>query len=181
MLMAVNKYTEICTHRTGASDNKKHSEENLMETYQTTQPAQQAYTQSYAPARQLKTNRGLLKFILLGMITFGIYPLVVLSSISEDINTIAARYDGKKTMHYCLLAFIITPITLGIGTVVWMHKISDRIHGELNRRGIQYNFSATTFWLWNVLGSAIVIGPFVFMHKWFKAMNLLAENYNING
>lgn len=51
---------------------------------------------SPGPARQLKTNRSLLKYILLSIITFGIYGIVVMSNISSDINTIASRYDGKK-------------------------------------------------------------------------------------
>ena len=59
-----------------------------------------------SPVGQLKTNRSLLKFILLSIITFGIYGLVVMSAVSTDINTIAGRYDGKKTMHYCLVVFI---------------------------------------------------------------------------
>lgn len=136
---------------------------------------------STRPVGQLKTNRGLLKYILLGIITFGIYPLVVMSTISSDINIIASRYDGRKTMHYCLLTFIIVPITFGIAAFVWYHKISNRIHNELVRRNIGYDFSASTFWLWNILGAFIVVGPFVYAHKLFKSMNLLAENYNING
>lgn len=32
------------------------------------------YTPSTAPVAQLKTNRGLIKLILLSLITFGIYP-----------------------------------------------------------------------------------------------------------
>lgn len=133
------------------------------------------------PVGQLKTNRGLLKFILLSLITFGIYPLVIMSAISNDINIIASRYDGRKTMHYCLLAFIVAPITLGIGGLVWSHKISNRIGNEIARRGMTYDFSATTFWLWGILGSFIIVGPFVYLHKMFKAMNLLSQNYNING
>ena len=134
-----------------------------------------------APARQLKTNRGLLKFILLSLITLGIYPLVVMSVISTDINVIASRYDGKKTMHFCLLAFIFTGLTLGIAPIVWYHRISKRIGNELTRRGIGYSFGAGTFWGWNVLGSLIGIGPLVYTHKLFKAMNLLCADYNVNG
>lgn len=37
-----------------------------------------------------------------------------MSNISTDINTIASRYDGKKTMHYCLVLFIFSWLTLGI-------------------------------------------------------------------
>lgn len=136
---------------------------------------------SSAPVGQLKTNRSLLKFILLSLITFGIYGLVVMSSVSTDINTIASRYDGKKTMHYCLVVFIFSGLTFGIVPLVWSHRISNRIGNELTRRGISYSFSASTFWLWNVLGSLIVVGPFVYMHKMLKSMNLLAENYNVNG
>ena len=134
-----------------------------------------------APALQLKTNRGLVKFILLSLITFGIYALVFYSKVSTDINLIASRHDGKKTMHYCLLAFIVAPITFGIASIVWSHKISARIGNELTRRGIAYSFGAETFWLWNVLGSLIVVGPFIYLHKLCKSMNLLSESYNVNG
>ncbi len=134
-----------------------------------------------APIGKLKTNRGLVKTILLSIITFGIYGLVLYSGISSDINLIASRYDGKKTMHYCLLVFIITPLTLGIGAIVWIHRISARIGNELARRGIAYSFGAGSFWGWNVLGSFIFVGPFIYLHKLCKAMNLLCADYNVNG
>ena len=133
------------------------------------------------PVGQLKTNRGLLKYILLSLITFGIYGLVVMSAVSTDINTIAGRYDGKKTMHFCLVYFIFSWLTLGIVPIVWYHKLSARIGNELARRGIAYSFGAGTYWGWNVLGSLIIVGPFIYLHKLFKSMNLLSENYNING
>ena len=134
-----------------------------------------------APVVQLKTNRGWLKTILLSLITFGIYGLVVYSGISSDINTIASRYDGKKTMHYCLLFFLVGPITCGIGSIVWAHKISARIGAELSRRGISYSFGAGSYWGWNVLGSLIGVGPFIYLHKLCKAMNLLCKDFNVNG
>lgn len=133
------------------------------------------------PLAQLKTNRGLLKFILLSLITFGIYGLVVMSSVSTDINLIAGRYDGKRTMHFCLVYFIFSWLTLGIVPVVWYHKISNRIGNELSRRGIAYSFSAGTFWGWCILGSLIIVGPYIYMYKMLKSMNLLSENYNVNG
>ncbi|MBR2315881.1 MAG: DUF4234 domain-containing protein [Clostridia bacterium] len=133
------------------------------------------------PVGQLKTDRGLLKYILLSAITFGIYGIVAMSSVTNDINIIASRYDGKKTMHYCMLSFVVAPITLGIGVFVWYHNMSKRIGEELKRRNIGYGFGAGDFWLWNTLGLLIGIGPFVYTHKLFKAMNKLAENYNVNG
>ena len=134
-----------------------------------------------APVGQLITYKGLLKTILLSLITFGIYPLVVMSAVSNDINIVASRYDGKKTMHFCLLTFIVAPITCGIGGIVWYHRISNRIGAELKRRGVAYHFSASDYWLWCVLGSLIAIGPFVYLHKMFKATNLMNADYNVNG
>lgn len=139
------------------------------------------YQDSSAPVGQLKTNRSLLKVILLSIVTLGIYNLVFFSSISNDINVMATRYDGKKTMHYCLLFFLVGPFTLGIGYWVWYHKMSNRIGSELDRRGIDYNFDATTYWLWNILGACIIVGPFIYLHKLCTAMNLASEHYNIQG
>ena len=130
------------------------------------------------PFPQLDTKRSLAKYIFLSLITFGIYGLVLMTRVSLDINTIASRYDGKKTMHYCLLVFLIAPITLFIGAIVWYHRISARIGTELQRRGIAYSFGAGSFWGWGVLGTLIVVGPFIYCHKLLTSMNLLSGSYN---
>lgn len=133
------------------------------------------------PAGHLKTNRGWLKTLLLSLITCGIYGIVFLSGISTDINIIASRYDGKKTMHFCLLLFVIAPITLLVGGFVWFHRLSKRIGRELSRRGLAYRFGAGTFWGWNIVGLLIGIGPIIYLHKLCKAMNMLCDDYNARG
>lgn len=133
------------------------------------------------PVGQLKTDRSILKYILLSIVTLGIYSIVFWYGVSRDINTIASKYDGKKTMNYALLFFLIGPLTFGIGFFVWYHKMSDRIGGELTRRGIPCSMNASTFWLWSVLGSFIIVGPFIYTHKLATAMNLMAADYNTNG
>lgn len=133
------------------------------------------------PVRKLNSDRNFWVFLLLSFVTCGIYPIFVMSEISGDINTIASRYDGKKTMHFCLLCFVVAPITFGIASFVWYHNISERIGSELRRRGIAYNFGASDFWLWNVLGSFIVVGPFVYLFKLLKAVNLINAHYNTYG
>ena len=72
-------------------------------------------------------------------------------------------------------------LTLGIYPIVWIHGLCRRISGELKRRALPYEFGASTFWLWNVLGSLILVGPFVFTHKLMKSMNLLNGDFNVNG
>ncbi len=125
----------------------------------------------------MRTNYGLLKTILLSLITFGIYAIVVYSRMSEDVNTVC-RKDGKHTMHYALMFFLIAPLTLGIGSIVWTHRMCNRMRDQIEKDNIDYSFGAGTFWGWGVLGSLIIIGPLVFEHKRFKAMNLLNERYN---
>ncbi len=46
---------------------------------------------------------------------------------------------------------------------------------------VPYKFNSNTFWLWSVLGSLIAVGPLVYLSKFCKAMNFLANDYNVNG
>lgn len=149
----------------------------MNQTQSTVQPMQE----NPRPVTQIKDSRSLVKFILLSIVTLGIYSIIFFSGVSTDINIIASRYDGKKTMHYCLLFFIVGVLTLGIGYLVWYHALSNRIGAELKRRGIAYNFGAGSFWLWDVLGILILVGPLVYVHKLCKAMNLLAADFNTKG
>lgn len=133
-----------------------------------------------APKLQLPTGRGLGKMFFLGLLTLGIYPTVIWSKIVTELNIAASRYDGQRTMPYFAM-LMLAPITLGIYPLVWMHKFCRRIGRELDRRTIGWRFGPRTFWLWGVLGSLILVGPFVFCHKLMKAMNMLNADFNING
>ncbi|AZP38714.1 DUF4234 domain-containing protein [Acidipropionibacterium acidipropionici] len=134
-----------------------------------------------APVGQVKTNRSLSKFIILSIITLGIYDLFLLAEISGSLNIMASRYDGKKTMNFWLLLFVVGPITAGIAYIVWMHKMCNRIGAELVRRGHPRQVSAATYWGWGVLGAFIIVGPFVLIWKLLHSMNALAADYNIRG
>ena len=118
------------------------------------------------------------KFFLLSLITFGIYGLVVLYNVSDEIDKVAGPRDGKKTLNYLWVGLLLGPITLGIYTLVWYHKLSNRLGDELNARNLGYAFNASTFWLWAILGSLIAVGPFVYYHKFFRATNLINADYN---
>lgn len=128
--------------------------------------------------RTVATNRKMWKLVIYGILTLGIYPLVIWTMMTDDLNMIATPHDGKKTMHYCLLAFLVGIITLGIGFLVWNHNFANRLGDEARRRGISTNLSASSFWLWDFLGSLIIVGPFVYMHKVCETIDALGENYN---
>lgn len=145
--------------------------------------AEQQYfttTQSTVPAYQHPTNRGLAKMIFLSLITFGIYGIVAWCKIITELNVAASRYDGKRTCPY-FAAYMLTSITFGIFALVWQHNLANRIGAEVRRRGYDYKVSASDFWLWGILGSLIIVGPFVYCHKLLKAMNIINSSYNMYG
>lgn len=126
-----------------------------------------------------RTDRSLLAFIVFSIITCGIYGIVVYCKITNEINRAASQHDGKHSMHYLLIVFF-TLLTFGIVYFVWAHRLCNRIGNELKRRQIElpFTFNADTFWLWEVLGALIFVGPFFFLHRLLTAMNKINESYN---
>jgi hypothetical protein len=82
----------------------------------------------------------------LGLITGGIYNMVILSRIVEEMNITSSRYDGKRTQQL-LWVLMLAPITLFIYPLVWFHGLCNRIGTELVRRALPCKFSASTFWM----------------------------------
>ena len=69
------------------------------------------------PYQALNEERSFLKYFLLSVITLGIYSLFYFASIGRDVNDIASRYDGKKTMNVFFLAVPLI-IVLALTTVL---------------------------------------------------------------
>ncbi len=128
-------------------------------------------------SERLSENKNLIKTAILTFITFGIYYIVLNSEMVKDINITSSGLE-KKTMSYCLMFFIVGPLTLGIAWIVWYHRLSAKVSRELMRRNIDYLFTAGDFWLWNILGIMVLVGPFVYLHKLLTAINLINKDYN---
>ena len=127
----------------------------------------------------MKTNRSLLPLILLSIVTFGIYALYFWSKYAEDMN-IVCNGDGKNTRGI-LARIIFSILTLGIYELVWMYGVGERIAINSFKRNIYCNASGSSVLMWYILGSFILIGPFVAMHKMISGLNALCSNYNASG
>ena len=103
-----------------------------------------------APKLKLPTKRSLAKMIFLSIVTLGIYPTVIWSRLVGEVNMVASRYDGERSMSFFGM-LMLAPLTLGIHSLVWIHKLCRRIGAELGRRGVSYTFGAKDFWIWNFL------------------------------
>ena len=133
------------------------------------------------PFRKLPIDRGLTKMILLGIITLGIYNIIVMTKISREINIVASKHDGRTTTNALWIILLWSWLTGGIASIVWTHCICNRIGNELQRRQVPKTFGASDFWLWCILGAFIYVGPFIFIHKFMHAMNHLNADYNQKG
>ncbi len=125
----------------------------------------------------LKTNRGLAKYIVLSVITCGIYGLVVLHGIAKDLNVLAAG-DREETPGIFSL-ILLTAVTCGIYTYFWYFKVGNRMHANARKYGLHFEENGTTYLAWFLAGSMTCgIGSFVGIYYMFKNMNALCGAYN---
>lgn len=121
-------------------------------------------------------KRGLAGLILLSVITFGIYGLYWIFTLAKDVNAICDG-DGKKTgglLKYLLLGII----TFGIYDLIWIYMLGDRLQENAQRYNATIKESGGTILLWYILGSFIIVGPFIALHIIIKNTNALADGYN---
>lgn len=139
-------------------------------------PVYQQQTSTYA----MVTNRKLWKMVLFGIITLGIYPMIMQDKMIHELNIAAYHRDGKITLTPGSVAILFT-ITFFIYYFVWSHQYMARLQSELKSRQISYSCGPVHFWILGVLLGITLIAPLYLEHKVIKAHNLINENYNQNG
>ncbi|MDE5590932.1 MAG: DUF4234 domain-containing protein [Acetatifactor sp.] len=126
---------------------------------------------------KLKTDRGLLVYIILTIITCGIYGYYFLYRMAKDVN-IACEGDGEKTAG--LLQFIVLSyITCGIYGMIWYYKLGNRLAENAPRYGMNFQENGTTVLMWQIFGVVLCgIGPFIAMSILIKNSNKICDAYN---
>ena len=124
----------------------------------------------------LKTNRSILKLILLSLVTFGIYPLFFWSRYAKDMNIVCAG-DGRKTRGI-LFRLLFGFLTFGIYDLIWMYGAGERIFQRSARRNIPTNTTGGKVLVWYLFGILIIVGPFIALHKLLDGLNQLCLDYN---
>ena len=124
----------------------------------------------------LRTDRSLLKYILLSIVTLGLYSLWFWSQFAKDMNTVCDG-DGRKTRGI-LARIILSFLTVGIYNFIWMYGVGDRIYHNCHMKNIACDTTGSTVVLWYIVGSIIIIGPFMAIHKMLEGLNLLCYYYN---
>ena len=125
----------------------------------------------------LSTDRSIVAYVLLGLVTCGIYDLYMLHCIVQDVNITCAG-DGKKTsgiLEYILFGVL----TCGIYDYIWMYNLGNRLQNNAPRYGMNFQEGGTAILLWWIFGACLCgVGPFVAAHIIIKNSNALNAAYN---
>ena len=76
----------------------------------------------------LRTDRSLVVYILLTLVTCGIYSWVFIYQLIQDVN-IACEGDGEETMNFWLF-FLLSLVTCGIFAYVWYYQLGNRLQNN---------------------------------------------------
>ncbi len=108
----------------------------------------------------MQTNRSFIKYLLLNILTLGIYGLFFWHKYVQDVNTLCSG-DGKNT-NGVLVKILLSIITLGIYSFVWHYGMQNRLRDQAGRLGAGPIKGGGTILLWKIFGVLLVgIGPIV--------------------
>lgn len=132
---------------------------------------------NYGAGQKVKDDRDLLVFILLSIITCGIYGYFFVYQLARDMNIVCAG-DGEKTPG--LAEFIILSIiTCGIYSWYWYFKLGNRIAANGPRYGITFQENGTSILVWLLIGNLFCgIGTYIAMYFLIKNSNAMFREYN---
>lgn len=125
----------------------------------------------------VEQDRSLLKWLLLGIVTCGIYDLYFIYKLAQDVNKICDG-DGDNTPGLAAF-FFLTLITCGIYSYYWYYKLGDRLFKNGPRYNIQVGESGGTILLYlliNLISGGI--GTILATHFIIRNTNTLAVAYN---
>jgi hypothetical protein len=127
--------------------------------------------------RKLKTDRSIIPYILLGIITLGIYELWFLHHMIKDVNEIC-REDGNKTPGLLVL-ILLSLVTCGFYALFWWYRVADMLDRASRRVGVSVEITGSKMLICMLLGSFVCgIVSLVGLHWLFESVNLLAVDYN---
>ena len=85
--------------------------------------------------RKIKTDRSLVMYILLTIVTCGIYGYYFIYKLADDLNEMC-KDDGEKTGG--LIAYILLSIiTCNFYQLYWMYKIGNRLYNNGPKFGVK--------------------------------------------
>ncbi|HZK28955.1 MAG TPA: DUF4234 domain-containing protein [Clostridia bacterium] len=133
------------------------------------QPTSYGYQQPPYQQQPLTGFRGQIKspgmIILLTILTCGIYGIIWMYSISEEINAVLGDANATSSIYPIIGLF-----TCGIFTFIWMSQVDKAMVEIDRRRGI---YSESKFLVWILLSVFLGIGLFMVEYDVQSRLNAL--------
>ncbi len=126
---------------------------------------------------RLQEDRRLLTYLLLNLVTCGIYSWYFIYCWAWDVN-IACDGDGRHTGG--LLAWILLGlVTLGFYPLYWYYALGSRLQMNGSRYGVEIRESGGIILLWMVVGLLTCgLGSLYGLYLLLKNTNLICAAYN---
>ncbi len=136
-----------------------------------------AAPQGGMPFVPVQADRSLPMWIILSIVTCGIYSWYFLYGLARDMN-VMCQNDGETTPglgQFILLSIV----TCGFYAYWWYYKIGNRMQTNAPRYGLQFQENGTTILMWQIIGAFLCgLGPIVAMNIIIKNCNAMAAAYN---
>ena len=146
-----------------------------------TRPQGQSASANYGAGvnwtRPVTEDRNFVLYVVLTIITCGIYGLVFLYAMIQDVNTVCDG-DGEHTRGLLGL-ILLSLVTCGIYSFYWYYCLGNRLAKNAPRYGMSFQENGTTVLLWMVIGSLLCgLGSWVANYIIIKNCNQLCAVYN---
>lgn len=125
----------------------------------------------------LKQDRNFWMYLLLSIVTCGIYGIYWWYVFVNDLNTLG-QGDGEESPNY-IVVILLSIVTCGIYNYFWYYKQGNRMQKIGQRNGVQIDENGTSLLLWFLLGSLLCgVGPWISIYMMIRNMNKLCASYN---
>ena len=103
-------------------------------------------------ANKTVTNRNIALAIILSFVTCGIYSIIWMVSINDDVNMVNDDINGTSGA----LVFLFTILTCGIYGIYWNYKMGQKLYEAGSKYGKNINDNSIIYLILSICGLSII-------------------------
>lgn len=147
-------------------------------TNDTTDENADKHNKNHYPGFEKIQYRSFWKYLLLSIITCGIYGIYFLYGYVKDLNKVCEG-DGKESKNY-IVVLLLSMITCGIYGFYWWYVQGERLYHIAPKYNVKVREKGSSILVWELLGCTVMpgIGMFAATFIMFDNMNAIAKVYN---
>ena len=121
-------------------------------------------------------RRDFITYLLLSLVTCGIYSLYFLYTVTMDMNTMSGD-DGNYVDP--AIVVLLTVVTCGFYSFYWYYAQGNRLKALADSNNIPCNETGTSYLVWDIVGYLFcVVGSYITAYLFINNFNKVADRYN---